>query len=467
MKTVLTIIIAILFSGVVFGQETSLPKNSEIEELEAISATVGEEIANIAPQQKTEEQKLKELIQKVIDDNKKHEKPIGEIVLKNRTMVFNNDLAIKIDNNANNKANLILHNLYLKFIEKEKTDNKRFKTLNIKVDGDADKTNYITSVVKIDRVKFDIQEGMLEFIKVYLNDGTTYSNKKSPVALVHFEKRGNDKLYNADDNKFVLLKNVVTFDVNKRFGYLPDNKVFSLENQNDTIPGRQILSKNSDISSLVNFTAYSDLLGLLGDEPNALVNFEASAKFYLHRLNIRNSYVYIFPTFQPHFHYNRVDSKFDSIVVENNNINPTEIFRRHNFAVGFDLTAFRWDWKPANSLEFKAGYLYTSSKLYIEEQKTNAINHIKYIEANLKSKVIDNFGIDLNVKQMWQKLNDNPFFESSKEEMTALRGGIYYASPQAKGDDKIFLRFTNYLVWGDRKKDFSHIQVGFTKSLNF
>lgn len=87
---------------------------------------------------------------------------------------------------------------------------------------------------------------------------------------------------------------MVTFDVNEILGYLPDNKVFSVENQNDTIPGRQILSKNSDINSLMNFTAYSDLLGLLGDEPNALVNFEASAKFYLHRLNILDSYVYIY-----------------------------------------------------------------------------------------------------------------------------------------------------------------------------
>jgi|SRR5690554_782531 len=462
MKAILTTIVAILFSGVVWGQE-----GSEINELESVSATVEQEIANIAPQQKSDEQKLKELIQKVINDNKSNEKTIGEIVLKNRTIVFDDELAKKLDKNTNKQANRILHNLYLKFIEKEKNDNKRYKALNIKVDGDTEKTNYITSVIKIDSVKFDIQEGMLEFIKVYLNDGTTYSNKKSPVALVHFEIRGNDKLYNADGNKFVLLKNVAIFDVNKKFGYLPDNKVFSIANENDTTPGRQVLSKNSDINSLVNFTAYSDLLGLLGDEPNALVNFEASAKFYLHRLNIRDKYLYIFPTFQPHFHYNRVDSKFDSIVVSNNNINPTEIFRRHNFAVGFDLTVFRWDWKPANSFELKAGYLYTSSKLYVEEQKTNAINHIKYIETNLKSKVIDNFGIDLNAKYMWQKLNDNEYFDSSEEEMLALRGGIYYASPQAKGDDKIFLRFTNYLVWGDRKKDFSQIQVGFTKSLNF
>src|SRR5690606_16266052 len=137
-------------------------------------------------------------------------------------------------------------------------------------------------------------------------------------------------------------------------------------------------------------------------------------------------FIYFLPTFQPHFHYNRVDSKFDSIVFENNNINPTEIFRRHNFAVGIDVTAFRWDWKPANSLELKGGYLYTSSKVFVEEQRTNAINHLTHVEVCLKSQVIENFGIDLSAKYIWQTLNENVFFDKSREEMTAFRGGIYY-----------------------------------------
>lgn len=461
MKNILTTFVAFLFSGMVCAQE-----GSNIEGLDSISATVDNEILNIVPQQKSEEQKLEEIIKKAIEDNKKYLNPIGEIIIKNKTVVFNDALVEKLDKRIK-ESNQILHNLYLKFLEKEKADIRKYKSINIKVKGDTDKTNYTSEVVNIDSVKFDIQEGMLEFIKVYLNDGTTYTNKKAPIALVHLENRGYDRLYDSDNNKFVLLKNVVTFDVNKRFGYLPDNKVFRIINDVDTVPGRLILTKNSDINSLVNFTAYSDLLGLLGDEPNALVNFEANAKFYLHRLNIWDRFIYIFPTFQPHFHYNRVDSKFDSLIIENNKINPTEIFRRHNYAVGFDLSAFRYDWKPANSLEIKGGYLYTSSKLYIQDNKTNAINHIKYIEANLKSKVIDNFGIDLNLKQMWQKLNDNQYFESTSEEMMALRGGIYYASPETKGDDKIFLRFTNYLVWDDRKQDFSQIQLGFTKALNF
>lgn len=64
MKIILTTIVLLAFAGMAWGQETSSSKNSEIEELEGISATVGEEIANIAPLQKTEDQKLKDLYKK-------------------------------------------------------------------------------------------------------------------------------------------------------------------------------------------------------------------------------------------------------------------------------------------------------------------------------------------------------------------------------------------------------------------
>jgi len=467
MKKINLTLITLLFYGMAWGQSTP-PLLSD----EKINVTTNDGTPKESPSdtEKTKEEDLKKLIQKILNDNTDSNTAIGSVILKIKTIVYDKELASKIeekDKFKSNEVKNIFQNLYLKLIRKEEIDKKNYQLLTIKVKSDSDNMGYDAPIIKIDSAKFDIQEGMLEFIKVYLSDGTTYTNKAAPIALVHLEQRGNDRLFNADGDKFILLKNVVVFESNKRFGYLPDNKTFSLDNQDDKTPGTLILNKNSNINSLVNFTAYSDLLGLLGNEPNALVNFEANAKFYLHRLNYPNKFLYIFPTFQPHFHYNRIDSKFDTIVISDNNVNPTEIFRRHNFAVGFDLTVLRWDWKPANSFELKAGYLYTSSKVHIDEKKTNAINHIKYFEANLKSKVIDNFGIDLNAKYMWQKLNDNEYFDSSKEEMLALRGGIYYASPKAKGDDKIFLRFTNYLVWGDRKKDFSQIQIGFTKSLKF
>lgn len=448
MKKYLIVLLLIGWIGVVWGQE-----QKETETLNSQNAITDDEI-------------LRKKIKQIIDENQNKQNPIGEIILRKKTLVYEDSIinTIKRQNKLHKKdALFLLEDMYLKRLAQEKS--KQIESNPLVSNSSGKSVGFDLPMIEIDSVKFDIQEGMLEFIKVYLRDGTTYSNRKAPIPLIYLDNSGNNQLYDSDGKRFLLLKNVVIFDANKRFGYLPNNGSFTIKNQADQV-GRRVLEKNGDINSLVSFTAYSDLLGLLGDEPNALVNFEASAKFYLHRWNLANRFIYLFSSIQPHFHYNRVDSKFDTIIVNDNFINPTEIFRRNNFSVGVDLSVFKWDWKPANSFEIKAGYLYTSSKVYIQDQMTKGINHIKYIETNLKSKVIDNFGIDLNARYMYQKLNDNDFFESAKSKIFALRGGLFYASDKAKGDDKIFLRFTNYLVLKNRKQDFSQIQLGFTKSLS-
>lgn len=456
MRTKIVLLFLLGWAGMVWGQT-----KEQINDVPGMSATLEPEDKENTDPEKEKNKEIVDLVKNVIKNNEDSKTSIGEIILKSNTIVYDEMLAEKISNDAK-QSDKKLRLLYLKLLKKIESTKTNYKKIDIALDQGG---TYFLPVVKIDSVKFDIQEGMLEFIKVYLNDGTTYTNKKSPIALLYLDKRGEDRLYNADGDQFVLLKNVVTFEPNKRFGFLPNDDTFSMKNTGKN-PDRRILKKNDNINSLVSFTAYSDLLGLIGDEANALVNFEGKGKFFLNRHNLPNKFIYLFSSFQPYLHYNKVDSKFETIEVQGDNLNPVEIFRRHNFAVGCDLSFFKWDWRPANSLEVKGGYMFTSSRININTESTTANNHIRYFEVNLKSKIIENFGIDFNGKYMWQKLNDNEFFDSIHGKMLPLRGGIYYASPKAKGDDKIFIRFTNYLILDDRKKDFFQIQIGFTKSLN-
>jgi hypothetical protein len=347
------------------------------------------------------------------------------------------------------------------------------KTIKDKVEFNTDKLAvFQAKIIEIESVKMDINEGMIEYIKVFLKDGSYFYNKSAPVALVHLEERGSDRLYNTEGDQFIYLKNVITFDYDKRFGFLPDDGEFCITQEEK----KHILNKDSNVNALINFTAYTDLMGLLGDEANSLISFEANAKFFLHRRNIRNSFVYILPSIQPHFYYNKIDSKFDKIDVDGKNFNSAELFRRSNYSVGLDLSLLRCDWRPSNSVELKGGYIYTSSNVsFGSSELTQLINHVKFGEINLRSRLINNFGIETFVRYMWQKLNQNKIFLDEKYEslykensnMMAFRGGVYYAPPKGKGKDKIFLRFTNYIVFGDRKSDFSQIQVGFTKALDF
>src|SRR5690606_35335487 len=126
-----------------------------------------------------------------------------------------------------------------------------------------------------------------------------------------------------------------------------------------------------------NLQVYSDLLGVFGDEPNGLIQFEANTKVYLHRVNYKNTYAFMpFDAIEPFFHFNRIESKFDTIALSSaQEINRLELFRRYTYAVGLDVNLFRGDWRPSNSFELKAGYMYSSSNLVIDDEKLNAALH--------------------------------------------------------------------------------------------
>lgn len=361
-----------------------------------------------------------------------------------------------------------LRALIEKIIEEKKNNDYSIAKIKIK-----DSVMIGGKSFKIDSARFDLKEGMLTMVKIYVEKNKVFYNDAAPIAVT-YPKRLNDSLISETNNRErITLRDAVEIDAYKRFGFLPnDNELLLTNHKNERgLKNYNVLSKDGNLGSLVNFVAYSDLLGLLGDEPNALVHFEANAKFYFHRKNMRNSFLYLTPTFQPSFNYNKLDSKFDTIRTQANKINPTEIFRRHSYSVGIELTALKWEFRPANSLELNTGYQYLSSKVIVidglKENEIRSINHLKYLDLTFKSKVLENFGIDLSGKYLWQTLNQSKYFEKSSNTMIGFRGSIYYFPPKSKGNDKIFIRFTNYLVNNKRDLDFSQIQIGFSKSLSF
>ncbi len=323
-------------------------------------------------------------------------------------------------------------------------------------------------IAEIDSVKIDIKEGLIELLKIYSKDEETFYNTAAPIPILTMEKRFEDKLYNPKDGCFILLKDVLSFDADTRFNYFPDDTVFIMQKDPNKAAEIFPLSASNDFSSFVNIQAYSDLLGVLGDKANGLVQIEANTKFYLHRGNVRNKFMYAFYAFEPFFHFSKIDSKFDTISLSSpREINRMEVFRRHTFAVGTDLNVFRFDWRPANSFELKAGYQYSVSNLVFNAKKVDAILHTPYAEAVIKSKRMKNFGTDLRVRFLLQKLNPIEGVDNlSWDHLWAFKASVYYFSGN-KNKDKVFLRFLNYVDLGNRKQDFSQLQLGFSKALSF
>lgn len=333
----------------------------------------------------------------------------------------------------------------------------------------AQKGNKIRlKIAEVDSVKVDIKEGTIELLKIYTNDGEIFYNTQAPVPIITMEKCFSDKLRNPKDGCFVLLKDVLSFDADTRFNYFPDDTVFTMRRDSrksiETFP----LSASNDFSSFVNIQAYSDLLGVLGDKANGLVQIEANTKFYLHRGNVFNKFMYLLYAFEPFFHFSKIDSKFDTIALSSpGEINRMEVFRRYTFSVGTDLNFFRFDWRPANSFELKAGYQYSTSNLVFNGKKIDAILHTPYAEAAIKSKRMKNFGTDIRVRFLVQKLNPIDGIDTSSwDHLWAFKASVYYFSG-SKNKDKVFLRFLNYVDPGNRKQDFSQLQLGFSKAISF
>ncbi|MCW9707199.1 hypothetical protein [Fodinibius salsisoli] len=385
---------------------------------------------------------------------------IGRIRMKELAFVFDKHSTVKkLDRNIEELAKRVGS-----FNDTLKSDSLRISSSEtLKVNEESDTAN----VVYLDSVKVQINEGFIEFIKVYAEDGSTYYNKDAPIPLLTIENRFDDKLINPQDGSFILLKNAVSFDAERRFNYFPNNQVLTLKQ--DSAMSQKRLYADNGVNSFINLQVYSDLLALLGNEPNELLQFEASSQFYLHRLNIPDQFMYMFYAIEPYFQFNRLDSKFDTLALAaTDTVNQTKLFRRSNFSTGIALKLLRWDWRPSNSFEINTGYRYNSSNVVINDTKTTGIFHSIYGEVAISSKRLNNFGVELTSRFVRRKLNENKHFVNSDwYNLTSFRGSIFYFPSNESKESKVVLRFTNNINWGNRTMDYSALQIGYETPLNF
>lgn len=335
-----------------------------------------------------------------------------------------------------------------------------------------DTVNVITK--PIDTVTVKIVDGAIEFLKVKLTDGNYYINLKSPISLLNIERRFEDKLTNPYDKSYIFLKDALNFAADSRFNYFPSNGTFYLHNTKKA-PNKEVkVFANNGLNSFIDLRVFTDLLGTLDNQPNGLLQIEAKSKVNLHKLNLPNTFMYIFHGLEPYFGISKFDSQYDTVKIVNTSqsVNRMDLFQRSFVNVGVKLNMFRWDFRPSNSLYLNGGYQFNSSNIAVRDSANlvdsiiaKSIFHTPYFEVGISSKRLNNFGFEGEVKYMFQKLNDNKYFTSNGYNHLMNFSVTMFYFPGTKPKDKFFVRFSNYLNFKDRKEDFYQLQFGYSLNL--
>jgi hypothetical protein len=354
------------------------------------------------------------------------------------------------------------------------SDNDEYPVSIDKGKKDANNKNIINEGVitkrGIDQVVVKVSEGVVEFLKVIMTDGSYYYNQKAPIPLLNIEDRFTDKLVNPYDSSFVFVADILNFDVNRRFNYFPSEGTFYL-NQKKSV---ESLYANNGLNSFVDIRIFTDLLAAIDNQPNGLLQVEAKSKIYLHRHNISESFMFLFDGIEPYLGLSKLDSKYDTVKMNatTGSINRMDLYQRSFLNVGLKLNVFHWDFRPSNKLFINAGYQFNSSNISIRDQANKADSvvakgtfHSPYFEGGIISKRLEGFGFEGSARYMFQLLNSNKHFSNSgyTHLMDFNVTAFYFVGKASR--DKFFARFSNVLNFKDRKEDFYQLQFGYSLNL--
>lgn len=327
--------------------------------------------------------------------------------------------------------------------------------------------------IKVDSVRFYVESGKLIRRKliVYTSDGVFFNNQ-SPISLSTFQRRLNDKLYNIipGNNEFITLKDVLRIETD---GYVPDDLDNQILTRKNT---RKELSAASNLNSLINFSLFTDLTGVLGRRANALINTDITGKFITNTRNIKNLDLTFFTHLEANFLLSKFDSKYRSIdstnILEKQQPNQLDtIDRMHMMQVAwfkgsmkFNFVSFRL---PTNqTIDLNIGFRMGASNAdSFYKKETDIIFFEYYPELTYSIKRLKNFGTDLSLRYIIQRIADREGFSNKGVELIFNPQVSFFYYPTSNINNTVYLRF-NYFANRDKNaRNFYQLQLGWKTGL--
>lgn len=361
-------------------------------------------------------------------------------------------------------------------LAKEKDTTSKVGVIHLKstsIDIYEGKTKKIVSA--IDSVTFSIESGKLSrrLLYVQTKNGRFY-NRSAPINVIRINERGLDTLRNIvpGENTYILLKDVLWYE--NKGGYVPDdvdNITLNKDNQ------QHVLTASANLNSLINFSLYTDLTGLLGRRPNGLLNTEVSGRFITNTLNVTNRDITLLSFIEPTIVLSKFDSKYksiDSLAIKPGMNGEKDTVDRMFLmqtawlkgSMKFNLATIRLVSNQYFSLNILTRInVVNGDSLYSKEKDILFFDYAPEISYSISR--LKNFGMDISLKWLQQRLADKEAFSNKGwESVFNPQIGFYYY-PTAKPTNRLYLRFNYFANTNKNANNFYQLQFGWKTGIKF
>jgi hypothetical protein len=344
------------------------------------------------------------------------------------------------------------------------------KTLKVKSTGDTTfkyRDSIYYTQVKVDSVSITLANGAIakRGLLVKLSNGEYYRNRQAPISLSNKRYEQYLEIDNFKRDKHIQYSQVLNYIFISKF-YYPDNGTITLSKKRDSA----YLENKSTISDILDMSIYSDLLSLVGRNPNGIIQTELSAHFITNTKNRANKDFTWWSFVNPYFSLSKFDSKFQQIdssrlgktvkdSIDRLYINQTAYLR-----AGIKVNVIKLGMWPNEELQINTGAeLVLTNADSIFKKDIVTINY--YPEILYKVNRMENFGLEASMRWLLQIPAQSLGFYNSKPRVFFNPQVTMYYYPFSDPNKRIYLRYNHFAEVGAGKSNYPQIQFGYKTNL--
>jgi hypothetical protein len=297
------------------------------------------------------------------------------------------------------------------------------------------------------------------------------------------------------EDLFFLLSDLMEYLVvaeNDKEDYSPANKVYELNEQN---PVQQL--KKEKRSKILLLKAYTDFVGIDDDQPNGLIQFEASRRVNLltsRRQVSRTNYHGFFTFLEPRIVFSKLEQNnkylflhrqaLDSVLVKQANskvfkVNPLQLYQYANFSIQTDFNLYKLNLSNAKSnfqLNTRFGFLRTAVSDSINVVDSAQVASFTLQTDNINSRLVglsltwefkpdSRYGLSLGWEvQHVKTFSDNYALADGHRKVIHTFYFDSYLNTNNEGG-RLFFRTRFNQLWHKWNRNFMQVQLGYAVNI--